>query len=59
MEQNIFAIINIGSSSIKMTIYQINNQSISIIDELRQHIMLGKDSFFNIIKDYCQKDLQL
>lgn len=38
--------IDIGSSSIRMTIYEISNDNFTIIEELRQSVKLGKDCFY-------------
>ena len=39
--------VDIGSSSIRMTIYEIKNDNFTIIEELRQPVKLGKDCFYN------------
>ena len=47
MDKEIVSIIDVGTSSIKMSIYQIMNNKYSILEELRHPIRLGKDSFYD------------
>lgn len=46
MEKNVVAIIDIGSSSIKMKIYEISSSGIKVLEDVRQHVTLGNDSFY-------------
>ena len=47
MEKEIIAIIDIGSNSVRMNIAQVVNNEINILEELRQPIRIGKDTFKN------------
>ncbi len=47
MDNENVAVIDIGSSSIRMTIYEIKENSYLIQEELRNPIRLGKDTFYN------------
>ena len=47
MEKEIIAVIEIGSKSIRMNIAQVINNKIEILEELRQPIRIGKDTFNN------------
>lgn len=40
------AAIDIGSSSIRMTIAEVIDKKINILEDLRQHVRLGKDTFY-------------
>lgn len=47
MEQKeLCAVIDIGSSSIRLSIYQLHEDDYEVIEELRQPVKLGKDSFY-------------
>lgn len=47
MKLDVFAAIDIGSSSIRMTICEIAQNDFNILEELRQPVKLGKDCFYN------------
>lgn len=47
MNNKLVSIIDVGSSSIKMTIYEIKKNEYNILEELRHPVRIGKDSFYN------------
>ncbi len=46
MQKTVVGIIDIGSSSIKMNIYELFEDHYVILESLRQHVRLGNDSFY-------------
>ncbi|MBN2545832.1 MAG: HD domain-containing protein [Spirochaetes bacterium] len=46
MQKTVISVIDIGSSSIKMNIYELFEDHYTILESLRQHVRLGNDSFY-------------